>query len=134
MKKTISILALMMLFSTYCLAYDNTYPESENLDSQFTEQLLIHAIDCSEWVNEIPDEIEPLHEDPIYQMDLRYEDMEWDDENFHFNYLLHPCSDEACFRQASLRFRQQTGHNFGQMSSDRTYDLYILIWCIEMCR
>lgn len=134
MKKTISLLALMMLFSTYCLAHDNTGPESEDFDTQFTEQLLIHAIDCSEWVNEIPDEVEPMHIDPANQLDLRIDEMEWDNENFHFNYLLHPCSDEACYRQASLRFRQQTGHDFGDMSLGRGSDFYILLWCIETCR
>lgn len=95
MKKTISLLALATLFSTYCLAYDNKVTEPQETEIPTTEELLIHAIDCSDWINAIPEEIDPAHFDPAHQLDLRPDNMDWTDENFHFNYLLHPTSGEA---------------------------------------
>lgn len=133
MKKTISILALMMLFSTYCLASANDFGDPTEFESLCEEEMIIQAIDCSEWIDAIPEDIDPIHIDPADQLDLRLENMDWTDENFRFNYLLHPCSDEACFRQASLRFRQQTGRRFGEAGCTPS-DAYTWIWCCEMSR
>lgn len=133
MKKTISLLALVMLFSTYCLAYDNNVGEPYDFEYPDEEIMMIHAIDCSEWIDGIPEDIDPIHIDPADQLDLRLENMDWTDENFHFNYLLPPCSEEACFRQASLRFRQQTGRAFGGAITSPS-DLYTWIWCCEMSK
>lgn len=133
MKKTISILALMMLFSTYCLAYDKDGTEPTDFYYPEDEELMMHAIDCSEWIDAIPEDIDPIHIDPADQLDLRLDNMDWTDENFHFNYLLHPCSEEACFRQASLRFRQQTGRSFDGTKGTPS-DSYIWIWCLEMSK
>lgn len=134
MKKTISLIASLLLFCSYCLAYDNTDTSSDYDQTFLQEELMIHAIDCSEWIESIPPAIEPMHIDPTEQLDLQLEQMEWDNENFHFNYLLHPCSDEACFRQASLRFRQQMGHDFGYYPYTSLCDLYTWLWICKASR
>lgn len=131
MKKTILLLALVALLSNYCLANDNKGgPEPTETEILNTEAFLIHAIDCTDWIDAIPDDIHPFHLEPADQLELNLEELDFNDEFFHFNYLLYPCSDEACFRQASLRFRQLTGHKFGE-GKNSVADLYTWRWCIS---
>lgn len=128
MKKTISLLTMLMMFSSYCLAYDNKRTDPPGESDVLTEDLLIYTINCNEWIEGLPCDIQPTHYDPADQLDLRLDNIDWTQDNFHFNYLLHPCSDEACYKQASLRFRQQTGHRIGDGSRTPIADMYAWLW------
>lgn len=131
MKKTILLLAIAALSSTYCLGYDDADYNPAFADELMTEEMLMHSIDCSQWIEDIPQNVEPIHIDPADQLDLRYEEMEWDSENFHFNYLLYPYTDEACIEQASLRYRQACGGGPSAVRAPSLTDLYIWFWCFR---
>lgn len=95
MKKTALILALMTLLSSYCLANDSTNYEDYYPLMPVESELLIHFIDCNDWINTIPEDIEPIHIDPADQLDLNIDEMNIDNENIHFDYLLHTYMHEA---------------------------------------
>ena len=95
MKKTALILAIMTLLSSYCLANDFTNYEDYYQPMPVESELLIHFIDCNDWINTIPEDIEPIHIDPADQLDLNIDEMNIDNENIHFDYLLHPYMHEA---------------------------------------